>query len=458
MSMNNPVIHKQTEAELALADLFAKAQQATAPDLKALREASFARFKSKGLAHKRIESWHYTDWRSAQAQLYPIVNAPDADQMKTLADQISDLQPLAQNTLRLVLVDGVFVPGLSASALPSGVTLTTLSQALATGHKLSRDVLVASALGETDSMLSLNAALANEGVLIEIAQGAKIEQAIELIFIGSGVKARSLFSRSAVFMSAGSELRLIERHVNAGIAMQSNQALYFNLAKGARLDHLLVCDQGDVSSLDLMSLMARLEAGADYSTLSLMLGSALRRRQSFVQIAGEEARFHASGVNLINRKDHLDLTFSVEHLSPHCESREFFNSIIDDQATGVFQGRVSVAREAQKTDGRMKSRAILLSPEASMLNKPELEIFADDVACGHGATCGELDQDQLFYAQARGIARPEAEAMLLEGFAAEIFDDVKDEFVKEALRAQIRRWLVQRGASASASSTRTGHA
>jgi Fe-S cluster assembly protein SufD len=295
-------------------------------------------------------------------------------------------------------------------------------------------------------MLNLNAALCADGVILEVAAGAQIEPAFELIFVTSDAAPKSVQTRSAVFVGQGAKIRLIEHHLSEGqVQSQRNQAVLLDLASSAHVEHVLMCAQGHAHSNDVMSVLANLHEGSELSMLGLMQGAGLRRRQTFVRLNGDHARFHARGVVLLNRKDHCDATFVVEHVAPECESREFFNWIVDEEATGVFQGKVSVARAAQKTDGRMKSRGILLGETAAMFNKPELEIFADDVACGHGATCGELDADQLFYAQARGIPLPEAEAMLLAGFAGEIFDELSDETLREVLMDDVRAWLAQRG-------------
>ncbi|NDA46794.1 MAG: Fe-S cluster assembly protein SufD [Alphaproteobacteria bacterium] len=439
------------EAEQALVDQFAALAPTPMRQVQELRETSLARFAALGLAHRRIEAWHYTDLRSAQPHTFAPAQRPNAQSLDQIKSRLAALapNPLGSSpfgSLRLVVVDGFFSPELSAQSLPSGVTLTPLSQALTQGHPRLSNVLSGSALGESDSMLNLNAALCADGVILEIAAGAQIEPALELIFVTSDAAPKSVQTRSAIFVGQGAKIRLIEHHLSeTQVQSQRNQALLLDLASAAHVEHVLMCAQGHAQSNDVMSVLASLQESSELSMLGSMQGAGLRRRQTFVRLNGAHARFHARGVVLLNRKDHCDATFVVEHVAPECESREFFNWILDEEATGVFQGKVSVARAAQKTDGRMKSRGILLGETAAMFNKPELEIFADDVACGHGATCGELDADQLFYAQARGIPLPEAEAMLLAGFAGEIFDELSDETLREVLMDDVRAWLAQRG-------------
>ena len=189
----------------------------------------------------------------------------------------------------------------------------------------------------------------------------------------------------------------------------------------------------------------RLAERAALDAFGFVAGGALVRRQIFARLVGEGARIGLAGLGLLDGRRHADTTLEVVHAAPRGESREFYRHIVADEATGVFQGKVIVQPGAQKTDGAMKSQAILLSPEATMNAKPELEIFADDVVCGHGATIGALDPEQLFYLQARGLPQAEAEAMLLEAFGAEAISRVADAALAEALLALMRDWLARRG-------------
>ena len=168
------------------------------------------------------------------------------------------------------------------------------------------------------------------------------------------------------------------------------------------------------------------------------------RRQIHAVIDGEYAHAAFNGVTLARSRQHMDTTLLVDHRLPHGMSCERFRTILDEQATGVFQGKIIVGPGAQKTDATMQSKAILLSDGATMNNKPELEIFADDVKCGHGATCGRLDRDQLFYLMARGLARSEAESLLLEAFANETFEGMKNETLRDFVLTRIHAWLAER--------------
>jgi Fe-S cluster assembly protein SufD len=176
----------------------------------------------------------------------------------------------------------------------------------------------------------------------------------------------------------------------------------------------------------------------------MVTGAAVSRHQVFLAFAGEHSKANVNGAAMLKASQHADTTLLVDHAVPHCESRELFKTAVDSEATGVFQGKIIVRPGAQKTDGRMMSRAVLLSEGGTMMNKPELEIFADDVQCGHGATCGELDENLLFYLMARGLPRPEAETLLLQAFLGEAVEVVEHEGARDALVGVLEGWLEAR--------------
>ena len=196
--------------------------------------------------------------------------------------------------------------------------------------------------------------------------------------------------------------------------------------------------------LALSTLAASVGREADFGTLNMVTGAVASRHQVFLTFAGENSTAQIDGVNLLNGRQHADSTLVVDHAVPHCTSREAFKTILDGDATGVFQGKIIVRPHAQKTDGAMKSDTLLLSDGATMNNKPELEIFADDVVCGHGATCGALNEDLLFYLKSRGLPSVEAEALLLQAFVGPPLETVEHEGVREALVELVETWLAAR--------------
>ncbi len=235
-----------------------------------------------------------------------------------------------------------------------------------------------------------------------------IAEPVNLIHVTASPTPAAHFCRSALLIGAGASLRLAEsmhfanrtQTVRAG---QANACLIVSLDDGAKLAHTAMVTGPAPGGVRLESVMARIGARAKFDSFALVAGIGLVRRQMFVRFEGAESETSLSGVSLLGGREHADTTLLVEHVAPGCVSRETFKYILDEEATGVFQGKIHVAPGAQKTDGKMLCKAMLLSDMAAMNNKPELEIFADDVACGHGATCGGLDLDQMFYLQTRGL-------------------------------------------------------
>jgi Fe-S cluster assembly protein SufD len=416
----------KTAAEASLAEQFAASRGATPS---ARREAAFRRFEEAGLPTRRIESWHYTDLRAALANAAPLAKAPDAAAIESARRSLAALDRVG--AVRLVLIDGGFVAALS-DAPPAGV-------ALAPGAP------EAPAPGESDAMLSLNVALAEGGCAIAIEPGREAPL-IEIVHCFTAPDAAAVYSRLAITLGAGARASVFERFLGAGATAQRHVSTWIALAPGAKASHVASIE--DAAGLHLESQVVALAEGAEFDGFGFVAGGALARRQIFASLAGERARIGLGGLSLIEGSRHADTTLEVVHAARNGESREFFKHIVADEGVGVFQGKVIVRHGAQKTDGGMKSQAILLSPHAAMNNKPELEILADDVVCGHGATVGALDPEQLFYLQARGLARGEAEAMLLEAFGADAIARVADAGLAEVLLKLTRAWLDRRaGAS-----------
>jgi Fe-S cluster assembly protein SufD len=350
---------------------------------------------------------------------------------------------------RLVLADGFFVPELS-SGLPAGVTVRSLASALAEGRPDLVAMLAAYDGAAQDPVIRLNAALMQDGVVIEVAPGAKISEPVHLIHITASPATEARFCRSILVAGAGASLhfaessRFGEDRLPAAQA-QINNCLIIAIGDGAALSHTADLTGIAPHSLQVDSLIARLGTEAKFDSFVLISGRNIIRRQLFVRLEGAQSEVRLSGVSLLGGREHADTTLCVEHAAEACLSRETFKYVLDDQATGVFQGRIQVDHKAQKTDAKMLCNSILLSDMAAMNTKPELEIFADDVACGHGATCGGLDADQLFYLQTRGLPLAQATAVLLEGFAGELVEGVAHKDVASSLRESISAWLGARG-------------
>jgi Fe-S cluster assembly protein SufD len=445
--MNADILQARTPAEVFLAEVFRTSKGALPGnnDVAQLREDSFRAFNLSGLPHRRVESWHYTDLRSLMREGLPLAAAPLPKARDALRQQFSAAGVPEQ---RLVLADGFFVAELS-SDLPSGMTVRSLSSVLTEGRPDLIAMLASQDLASKDPILCLNAALMQDGVVIEIAPGVIVPEPVHLLHITASQAPVARFYRSLLLVGAGASIRLAESCQAESVTLaepagQINSCLIVSIGDEATLSHTSALTSKAPRRLHIESLLARIGKRAKFDSFALISGTGVVRRQMVVRLEGAGSEAMLSGVSLLGGQEHADTTLRIEHAAQACLSRETFKYILDDQATGVFQGRIEVAQGAQKTDGKMLCKSILLSDVATMNTKPELEIFADDVACGHGATCGGLDTDQLFYLQTRGLPFAEAEALLLEGFAGELVDAIGHKHLVEHLRGAISAWLTGR--------------
>jgi Fe-S cluster assembly protein SufD len=426
-----------------------QAAKAKLPGAASLRAAAFERFARVGLPHRRVEEWKYTDLRALMRDAKPLASPPDAAAKARAKDAGSAVGD--GEFRRLLFVDGAFVPELSdLAALDAGLTISSMADALAKG-----DALVTERLGKVvqtdDAAVALNTAFMGDGAVIRVAAGTVVERPLHLIFAASGEKPAALFTRSLVVVEQGARVMLVESHEGAqdldhrARDYQVNTALELAVADKAHVDHVKITAEG-ANALHVSSLMAAVGAHARFNTFAFTIGGAVVRNQLFLRFAGEGTVANIRGATLLRGRQHADVTLVVDHTVANCQSREVFKTVLDDESRGVFQGKIIVRPGAQKTDAKMASHALLLSEEAEADNKPELEIFADDVQCGHGATAGALNDDLLFYLRARGIPAKEAEALLIQAFIGEAIEGIEHAGLREALMETAGAWLAARGA------------
>ena len=441
--MNAGVATIKTDAETALAQAFAQARGRLPGDdaVAARRDAAFDVFARAGLPHRRVEEWKYTDLRALMRDAKPLAAPPDAAakaRAKSAGALLGDVE-----TRRLVFIDGAFVPELSDTAnLEPGLTVGSLAKALADD-----DPLLATHLGKlapaSDVAVALNTALMGDGAVIRIAAGSTIERPLHLLFVASA-KPAATFTRSLVVAEPQGRAMVIESHEGpAGSDYQVNAALELFVGDRAHVDHVKIIGEG-ADALHISTLAAAIGGKARFNAFTFTAGGAVVRNQLFLKFDGEDTVAGIRGASLLKGRQHADTTLVADHVAQRCQSREVFKSVLDGEAHGVFQGRIVVRPHAQKTDAKMMTRALLLSERAEADNKPELEIFADDVQCGHGATAGALDGELKFYLMARGIPRPEAEALLIRAFLGEAIDGIEHAGLREALMDAVAAWLEAR--------------
>jgi Fe-S cluster assembly protein SufD len=442
--MTAQIRHLKTSAELALADTFVTAREWLPGDgaASALRAAAFEHFLAAGLPHRQIEDWRYTDLRALIHDAKPLASLPDAD-AKGRAMGAGRIVAVA-DCRRLVVVNGAFAPDLSdLSVVERGLTIRSMAAALADG-----DPLVTRHLGKVfptdDAAVALNTALMGDGVVIRVAAGSRIARPLHIGFVRSGSQATSVFTRSLVVVEKGARATLVQSHEGpAGCDYQVNTALDLIVAEDAEVEHLKITTEG-ADALHVATLMASLGARAHFGDMSFTTGGATVRNQLFLRFEGAQAVANIRGASLLKERQHADTLLIADHRAGHCLSHEVFKAVIDDEARSVFQGRITVRPHAQKTDARMMTRALLLSDAAEAISKPELEIFADDVQCGHGATTGSIDSELKFYLMARGIPRREAEMLLVQAFVGEVIDGIEHAGLREVLTNAAADWLVAR--------------
>jgi Fe-S cluster assembly protein SufD len=407
------------------------------------REQAFAAFERAGLPHRRLEDWKYTDLRALMREVLPLAAAPDANAL-TRAEATLALLPAVEAD-RLVLVDGVLAPTLSnLKAVEAGIRVQALREVLEDGSNAARAGLLDNS-AVSGPMTALNAAMATDGAVITVTDGALLTKPIHIVHVATRSSAAS-YTRSFLKVGKAAHVTLLESFVAADDARsyQVNDAVVVSIGDDAQLQHVrLMADSADATNVT--TAIFTVGAKARLTTFNMTSGGGLSRYQGYLTFAGEGSEVIANGVNLVRGRQHADTTLFLDHAVPHCMSREVFRSVIDDRAHSVFQGRIIVRPDAQKTDAKMMTRALLLSDEAEADNKPELEIFADDVTCGHGATTGALDESLLFYLRARGLPEKEAEALLIQAFVGEAIESIASDDLRELAIATAQAWLEARG-------------
>jgi Fe-S cluster assembly protein SufD len=432
----------KTTAEQQLAAEWQAAEDRL-PGPRSLRSEAFARFAAAGLPNRRIEEWKFTDLRALMREAKPLAPPPDSEARNRAQDAGAALASIGAR--RLVFVDGVFVAELSdLRDLEAGLTIRSMADALGAG-----DPEVINVLGHVvptpDVAVALNTAFMGDGAVIRVAAGSMLERPIHLVFCNCGKQGGAVFARSLVIVENRAKAMLVETHEGADAAeYQVNTALELEVGDEAHVDHIKLTAKG-AGALHVSTLMAAVGARARFNEFLFTGGAAVARNQLFVRFDGEGAVAGIRGATLLKGREHADTTLVADHATGGCTSRELFKSVLDNEGRSVFQGRIVVRPHAQGTDARMATHALLLSDAAEADNKPELEIFADDVQCGHGATTGALDEDLLFYLRTRGIPPDEAEALLIEAFVGEAVEGIEHAGLRDALMEQAAAWVRARG-------------
>lgn len=405
------------------------------PWLAALRATAFEQFAETGFPHPKIENWKYTS-------LIPLARLAFAAPAESGRVRLpaSPLPPSAE-AHRVAIVDGRFRADLSAiGALPAGVVLTGLGEAIASYPDLVHERLGTAADFAGRPMLALNTALMADGLFLHVPRDITLSQPIELCCLRGGAGAPAFHPRHLIVIEAGASATLVEQHVGGAGAYFANIAADIFLEANASLRHGKFQAEGS-EAWHIALTSARIAPGARYDNFILSTGGRLARNEIRARLDGAEAVCHLNGAYLGHARQHLDHTTLVDHARPRGRSRQTYHGVLDGHARGVFQGHVLVRPDAQQTDGYQLNRAVLLSETAEIDSKPMLEIYADDVKCSHGATAGALDETAEFYLRQRGIPAMDARRLLIEAFLGTAIDLAEYEPVRDSARARVALWL-----------------
>jgi Fe-S cluster assembly protein SufD len=398
------------------------------------RDAAIEALKTVGLPTRRIEAWHYTDLKRL---LTAFPQGATALTDGSAASHAADYRRLVEAN-RLPLFNGRF-HGELADPMPQGVSVQALASALESG------AATVSANGVGDTIGDLNTAFVTDGVLLDIAEGAQVLQPIGLAHVTTGDTSVSSAVRHQIAVGAGAKATIIERHVSAGsIGHLTNAVSTITLGDGAVLDWYVI-QETNANASHFSQFHATLGENAKLRLFIFNAGGKLVREEVIVKVAGTGGDFQMRAINLLAGSSHTDITMVLDHAAEHTTSTEIIRNVATDHSHGVFQGQIKVHKTAQKTDARMACNTLVLSDDADFSAKPELEIFADDVACGHGATVTEIDAKHLFYLMARGIPEKTARGMLVQAFVAELIDEIEDEAMNAALHQVLENWFDAHG-------------
>ena len=407
--------------------------------LKKLREEAFSRFCDQGFPTTRDEDWRFTNVAPvARTAFRPAAKAGIAKK------EVERYQ--AENAqAQLVFVNGRFAPELSSIGhLPKGVTVASLREQIENQPDTVERHLGRYANQERDVFVALNTAFLSDGAYVHVARGVVVEQPIFLLYLSTEERAATMtHPRNLIVAEDQSQVTVVEDYASLGgeATVLSNAVTELVAGESTTAHHYLI-EREHLKAFNFSTLRIHQGRSANVASHSVLLGGGLVRNNVHPVLAGEGGECLINGLFLGTGHQHLDNYMHVEHASPHCGSRQFYNGILDGHAHGVFHGRIVVHKAAQKTDAKQTNRNLLLSDDAQVDTKPQLEIYADDVKCTHGATIGQIEENALFYLRSRGISEDDARKLLLMAFAEECVGRMHDGAARNHVEKLIREHLL----------------
>lgn len=409
------------------------------PWLRKLRESAFARFCEVGFPTTHDEDWRFTNVSAIAKTSFEL--SRDSNVTKREVEQFG----LAGVGSQLVFVNGQFSRELSAiGQLPAGVSVNSLAEEISANSSSVESHLGRYLDTQRDAFSALNTAFAEDGGYVHIRRGVVLPDPIYLLFISTaGDKPLMSHPRNLIVVENEAQATIVEDYVSIGeTAAFSNTATELVAGENAVVSHYMI-EREHREAFNISTLRIQQGRSANVSSHSVLLGGGLVRNNVHPVLAGEGGECLINGLFIGNGRQHLDNYMQVEHASPHCASRQFYNGILDDHAHGVFHGRIIVHKDAQKTDAKQTNRNLLLSDDSRIDTKPQLEIYADDVKCTHGATIGQIEENALFYLRSRGIDEISARKLLLLAFANECLDRMAPGVARDHVEKLIHAHLLQ---------------
>ena len=410
--------------------------------LEPIRRAAIARFGELGFPTTKDEDWRFTSVAPIAKTAFTRPGDGQADPGPRALDPFvfSGLE-----CCRLVFVNGRYSAALSSiGSLPVGVKVGSLAWALAAGRDVLERHLTQYAAFHEEAFCALNTAFMEDGAFVVLPRGTVLETPIHLLYVSTETaEPLIIHPRNLIVAEEDSQATVVEDYVSLGDGVAfSNAVTEVMVGQNGVLSHTLI-ERENARSYNVSTLRIQQGRTSSVASHSVLLGGALVRNNVHPVMAGEGCDCLINGLFLARGRQHMDNYMKVEHASPHCGSRQFYHGILDGQSRGVFHGRIIVHKDAQKTDAKQTNRNLLLSEDAQMDTKPQLEIYADDVKCTHGATIGQINEDSVFYLRSRGIGRDAARALLLLAFAEECLERMKIAPIRRHLEGLVAAWLPQ---------------
>lgn len=428
--MNMHTNRANTDVETKLVEIYDRVGSSLPGDDKvsAAREDAIAALKEFGLPTRRVEAWHYTDLRTLMREAYE----PAAKPNKAAALKALNSHEWLSGITRLPIVNGHYFPEF-AKDLPEAVIVSSLCEG--------ESAFIDGSLDADNPINVLNTAFATDGLSMIVDEGETVDETIGIANVFTGDTSAMVSVRNNIVVCDGATCAFSERHIGPNdLAYTTTRVTNLWLGVGAKARWVIVQEEGDLAT-HLGQLNVTLGENSELEIYVVNTGGKLVRSEVNVVVAGENSSLKIRGVNLVGNENHIDVTTVMKHNVPNTNSSQIFRNVATDRGNGVFQGQIKVAQIAQKTDAAMACNTLLLSDECGFSAKPELEIFADDVLCAHGATIADLEESHLFYLMARGIPEKDARNLLIKAFLEEILDDLEDDKISEALIYRIDAWL-----------------